>query len=306
MAKKKKPKVGALGPQPYWLRMSLTERERTKQYIKESFNGYVRADGVAVPSLRRVYSGFDATHGYDLRHIERWPAAKLKSARNRIESLNTFTGRPFAVVTPHTKGQRRAVQNFTGQTLASQKAFIVPVQDPKRDEIHFKKGKIAVERKFPGGTKTLKQRFLFVDYMREQPQTFRQMRAVTKQMMKDMPKNVYGQPAFYTMLTRQYGPIGNSSSHARIPDLLEMYFNKYDKGGGFYKGHEAFAEQVIGYQMIGTKAQYTAFELETNRLRELRKQRRKLRFYKPLRCNVMNKKDKRCKRVARHPGKHKF
>lgn len=306
MSKKKKPKLGSLGPQPHWLRMSIDQRAKTKQYIKESFNGYVRTDGVTVPGVRRVYAGFDAAHGYDLRHIERWSAAKLKAARNRIQSLNTLTGRPFQVITPHTKVQRKSAQRFTGQNLPDQKAFIVPIQDAKRDKPVFRQGKIAIERKFPGGTKTIKQRYLFIDYVKEQPQTFREMREVTKKMMNDMPVNVYGQPAFYTMVTRQYGPIGNSATHKRIPDLLEMYFSKYDPGGSQHAGHQAFAEQVIGYQMIGTKAQYTAFEKETNRLRELRKQNRKLRFSKPLRCNAMNKKGKRCKRVAHHPGKHKF
>jgi hypothetical protein len=297
----KKKKFGSLGPQPHWLRMSISEREKTKQYIKEGLQGYVRADGISIPAARRIYRGLDAENGFDLRHIERWPAAKLRTARTRIQALNTLTSRPFAVIIPRTKKQRSAAQKYTGQNLAYQKEMIAQIQIQNRDKAVFRKGKVAIERKFPTGEKTIKQRFLFSDYLRpdeslqkrleqtgleaklakkdlQVPTTFRQMTDVTKRMLIDMPDKMYGQPVYFALLTRQYGPIGRTGPKSKVLDLLAVYFNRYDPGGTFYKGHEDFVEQVIGFQMIGTFSQLTEYEIERNRLRAARKQRNKLRF----------------------------
>src|ERR1700677_5215766 len=114
MAKKKKPKIGAMGPQPHWLQMSIAEREKTKRYIKEGLAGYVRSDGISIPAARRIYSGLNAADGYDLRHVERWSAAKLDHARKRIQALNTLTSRPFSVIIPRNQAQRKAAQSYTG------------------------------------------------------------------------------------------------------------------------------------------------------------------------------------------------
>ncbi len=276
-------KVGALGPASYWLDLSELQRVKTRQYIKEGLQGYVRTDGINVPGARRIYKGLEASSGYDLRHIERWSLARLRHATVRIQALNTLTGRPFAILIPRTKKQRLAAQKFTGQNLPYQKEMIVPVQFTNRDVAIFRDNKVAIERKFPGGSKTLKQRFLFADYLQageSAPVTFRGMVDITNRMMPYMPAKVYGQPAFYVLLTVQYGPIGNSAEYGGIPDLLFRYFSHYDPGMNQYPGHETFAEHVIGFQMVGTFAQMSAYEIQRDRLKTDRKKRNKLRFSK--------------------------
>jgi hypothetical protein len=304
MATRKK-KPGSLGPQPHWLRMSLEQRERTKQYIKEGLQGYERSDGIKIPGARRLYKGLDASNGFDLRHVERWSAAKLATARNRIQSLNTLVSRPFSIVIPRSKKQRTAAQKFTGQDIPSQKEFIVQITD-KRDKAVFRKGKVAVERQFEGGSKQIKQRYLWDDYVEEIPFTFRQMLSAVEKMLPDMPKNVYGQTAYYTIITQQYGPIGRAASKGKIKELLQDYHQRYDPGGTSAEGHSKFAEQIIGFQMIGTFAQYSAYEIEQRRRKQEAKQRRKLQFSKPLRCPVRNSQGKRCTKVLHHKGQHKF
>jgi hypothetical protein len=302
-----KSKKGSAGPSSHWLNMSIAQRAKTKQYIKEGLNGYTREDGVSIPGARRIFSGLDAKHGFDLRHVERWSAAKLNAARTSIQTLNTLTSRPFSVIVPRTKKQRAEAKKFTGQNAPKQKEYIAQVQIQGRDKARFLDGKIAIERKFKGGSKTIKQRFLFADYLQpgeslkdrleeneglsdedieedleaetlQTPSTFRDMVEVTKRMMIDMPVNVYGRPAFYALLTKQYGPIGRTAVHSKIPDLLASYFNRYDPGGTLYKGHEEFVEQVIGFQMIGTFAQLTEYEILQRKRRENKKKRNKLRF----------------------------
>lgn len=330
----RKSAIGSAGPTAAWLKMSVAQRERTKQYIKEGFNGYTRDDGVNVPGIRRIYSGFDAATGFDLRHIERWPAARIAKARNRIQSLNTLTGRPFDVITPRTAKQKKAARDFTGQTLKDQKAMIVQVQLQGKDKAVFKNGKVGIERQFPSGSKTIKQRYLFKDYLKpseslrdaideeeiddeeitddilDAPSTFSDMLDITRRMLVDMPKNVYGQPAYYTLLTVQYGPIGGSATHGKVLDLLRKYMNQYDPGSQLFKGHEKFVEQVIGFNMIGTKLQYAQYELAQRERERKRKERRKLRFTakkKETRCTQLSAKTgRRCERKINHKGKHKF
>jgi hypothetical protein len=296
MAKKKK-KLGSSGPQPHWLRMSIAERAKTKAYIKAGLQGYERVDGVIIPGARKIYRGLSASDGYRLDHIERWPASKLKTARERIQALNTLTSRPFAVVVPRTPKQRKAAQKYTGQDLPYQKEMIVTVQDPKLDKIVFRNNQVAVERTLKGGSKTIKQRYLFADYLEpdeevggeeesdeetgeiyDVPMTFLDMVKIAKRMLPDMPAKYYGRDVYYTILTTQYGPIGESFLHKRIIEKLFEYHNTY----GTSKGHTAFAEAVIGFQMVGTYVSAVAYENLRNQAKANRKRLKKLSFSKAM------------------------
>jgi hypothetical protein len=304
VAKKKKPKVkiGALGPQPHWLRMSIEQRERTKNYIKNGLLGWER-DGVKIPSARRIYVGLSSGDGYDLRHIERWSAAKLTRARERIQSLNTLTSRPFTVLIPRSKKQRVAAQKFTGQNLPGQKEMIVQVQDAKHDKAVFRDGQVAVERTMPKGSKTIKQRYLFSDYVGYAPDTFLEMREVTKIMLPDMPEKYYGREVYYTLITVQYGPIGESFLHEDILQGLGDYHLRYGTGDQ----HKRFAEQIIGFQMVGIYTSAAAYQIERDRQKGLRKSRKKLVFQRQRsnRCTHTSK-GKRCMLTRGHVGKHKY
>jgi hypothetical protein len=334
-----KSKKGSAGPSTHWLNMSVAQRAKTKQYIKEGLNGHIRQDGVSIPGARRIFSGLDAKHGFDLRHVERWSAAKLNTARTRIQTLNTLTSRPFSVIVPRTKKQREAAKKFTGQDAPRQKEYITQVQIQGRDKARFLDGKVAIERKFPSGSKTIKQRFLFKDYLQpgeslkdllnsneglseadieedlaeetlQAPSTFRQMVEVTLRMLKDMPVKVYGEPAFYAIVSPQYGPIGRTATHGRVISLLQEYMNTYDPGGEEYRGHQQFAEVIVGFQMIGTKVQLTEYEILQRERAERAKERKRLRFSKqkrvPLRCPHINKKGQRCVLNSSHKGKHRY
>lgn len=277
MASKKK--RGAFGPASHWLDLSIEQRAKTKQYIKEGLQGYERSDGVRIPGARRIYKGLTSSEGFDLRHVERWTAAKLAMARDRIQSLNTLTGRPFQIVIPRSKKQRIAAQKFTGQNLSYQKEFIVTVQDQKKDTVVFRNNQVAIERKFPSGTKSIKQRYLFRDYLERgesTPITFQSMRAITQRMLPDMPERYYGSKAYYTILTVQFGPVGASVFKERVLDELSYYHSTY----GVDSAHKNFAEQVIGFQMVGTFAQASAYERLREEAKANRKRMKKLRFNK--------------------------
>jgi hypothetical protein len=303
--KKQKPKIGALGPQPHWLDMSVADRARTKQYIKEGLQGYVRPDGVSIPGARRIYKGMSASDGFDLSHIERWSSAKLAQARNRVQSISTLTARPFAVVIPRSERQRKAARVFTGQTLPYQKEMIVAVQNQKLDRVTFKDNKVVVERKFPSGTKTIQQRYLFREYVERgesYPVGFVGMQRVLKKMLPDMPERYHGSKAYYTILTQQYGPIGRSVFKEQLLDEFAYYHSTY----GVDKQHQHFDEQVIGVQMVGTFVQARDYQNMRDRAKAERKRLKKLRFGLRARCPVRAKNGKQCTRNVGHTGKHSF
>ena len=303
MSKSKK-KLGALGPQPHWLRMSQLQRERTKQYIKEGLQGYTRPDGVKIPSARDLFRHMNASDGFDLRHIERWSAQKLASARQRVQAINTLTSRPFDVLHPRTHKQIKSAKTYTGQDMPQQKGFVVQVQNMKMDTATFRQNKVVVEREFKNGSKQVEQRFLFRDYNNgKQPITFPGMRRSTERMMKEMPEKYRGSKVYYTLITAQYGPIGRSIFKERLLEELSNYHSQY----GNSSMHRHFAEQVIGYQMVGTYAQAAKYQIEREHLPAHRKKMKKLRFAKPLRCQHVDKKThKQCVLPIRHKSHHRY
>ena len=276
LLKKKKPKLGSLGPAAHWLDMSIAKREETKNYIKNGLLGWVRDDGIKIPAARRIYDKLSSRDGYDLRHIERWSAAKLATVRNRIQSLNTLTSRPFTVLIPRSKKQRVAAQKFSGQDFSYQKEMIVHVQDSKLDKAVFRDNQPAIERTMKQGSKSISQRFLFEHYVQRNqvPITFLGMRKLTKEMLVDMPKKHYGRDVYYTLITAQYGPIGESFLHEDIVKGLGEYHLRYGTGDQ----HKHFAEQVIGFQAVGTFVSAKAYQNLREANKQLGKKRKKLMF----------------------------
>jgi hypothetical protein len=210
------------------------------------------------------------------------------------------------VVIPRSQKQKREAQKATGQNRKDQKEFIAHVQKQGLDRATFRGGKVAIERKLPQGSKVVSQTFLWRDYTRDIPYTFREMKEVTELMLDDMPAKVYGRDAFYTLLSQQYGPIGQQATKGKVLQLLSEYHGRYDPGSAGHRGHEKFAEQLIGFQMMGTFAQVSQYEIEQRKRREAAKQRSKLRFSKTPRCPARNTKGQQCTRVIRHKGVHHF
>jgi hypothetical protein len=128
----------------------------------------------------------------------------------------------------------------------------------------------------------------------------------TKRMLDDMPERYRGQWVYYTLLTRQYGPIGESSPKKDIMDVLSRYHTRYDPGGQ----HEGFAEQVIGFNMVGTYTSAAAYQIMRENQKASRRKMKKLRFGKmvtrpPERCNIW-KDGRQCVKSLHHQGRHQF
>ncbi len=267
---KRKTKIGALGPTPAWLKLSVPVRARVKTDIK-----------LGLRLARKLYKGLTPDEGFDLRHVERWSAAKLKKARERIAQARTLTSRPYQLKTPTTRAQRKKLQTFTGQDLPYQTRFVVHVQDTKLDKVRIQRGQVTIVREYPSGAKGYQRVYRFRDYNNnQQPATFNGMKRITRKMLADMPATIRKKPVYYILQTVPHGNIGSAVTKSRVMDLLERYHNQYDAD----KRHTGFAEVVIGFYMTGSDAQTTREEKQRAQYRRFYAKNKKLVFTKPMKA----------------------
>lgn len=272
MAKKRNPKIGAKGPTPAWLRLSIAQREKLKADIKLGFQGEER-NGIKIPGVRRVFTGYAADEGFDLRHIERWSAAKLSRARHDIAVIRTLSSRSFDVKTPVTRKQRKRLQTYTGQNRKTQKAYIVHVSENQK--IRFIKGQLT-EVKVHAGKKerSFRRLYLFEDYSDFKPTTFEEMADVTMRMLPDMPDKIKGRGVFYALNSISLGAIGNYVRKSRILDLLAEFHQRYDNSNM----HKGFGEAINGFVMSGTEVQIKKQEAQKRQYKSFYDPTKKLKF----------------------------
>jgi hypothetical protein len=120
-----------------------------------------------------------------------------------------------------------------------------------------------------------------------------------EELLPPMPDRYRGQKVYYTLLSVQYGPLGRSVFRERLAEELMRYGARYDNNNQ----HKGFAEQIIGFQMVGTLAQASAYQNLRDEVKRNRKKLKKLRFQKKMRCPFRMGK-LRCTRVAGHDGNH--
>lgn len=73
-------------------------------------------DGIKL--VRKLYSNFDASHGFDLRYIERWPASRIQTARRFMGEAQRLTRGEYhelyTLARPRNVAQRQALRLHTG------------------------------------------------------------------------------------------------------------------------------------------------------------------------------------------------
>lgn len=273
MAKKRKPKLGAKGPTPAWLRLSVAQRAALKEDIKRGFQGEER-NGIKIPSARRIFEGYQSKDGYDLRHIERWTPAQLRRVRHDLAAIRTLASRSFDVKTPSTKSQRKRLVSYTGQNRKRIRSFIVHV--PQGQRILFVKGQLT-EVKAHAGRKerSFRRLYLFEDYSDGfKPSTFAEMADITMRMLPDMPDKIKGRAVFYALNSISLGAIGNYVRKSRVLDLLSEFHTRYDNSNQ----HKGFGEAINGFVMSGTEVQIKKREAEKRKYKSFYDPTKKLKF----------------------------
>lgn len=218
-----------------------------------------------VKKLRQFFSGFDASDGYDLRHIDRWHAARVRAADQYGSFLNTLTASPYIRATAHSKQQRDALGRYTGQFYGGTKqprAFVVhhPEAALRKLKVSVSKGgQVQVTRDLPG-VRTVMTTYLFSDYGFN-PAQFTSVDDViraTKKMIKaknGMP------PGHYQLESMLHGPIWNAMDRGDI--ILNLQHSIRDSGARTPN----FSKGLLGYRRY--KDELSA-EAKSNAIKEAR------------------------------------
>src|SRR2546428_593766 len=95
----------------------------------------------AIKLLRKHIRGYEASAGYDIRHMERLTSSQRRYLRKKYTKLVTLLSQPYDVIKPKDKQERRALRHFTQQRFLRAKHFIVHKPDPET-KVTLEKGAV--------------------------------------------------------------------------------------------------------------------------------------------------------------------
>lgn len=334
MAKKKnsRPKSIVSKPQNWFLEAG-RERAREYQQLKgwsdERVRAYMRLKRVSdidylvrtvlgerdeitgkrSGGLRDYFTGFDAKDGYDMRHPENLPWARVKSIRDYGAYLHNLQSAPYIKVSPRSRAMRTALQERTGQHSKRQKRYVYHTDKPSVTKVTYQKGVLLEKQQVTPKTEILRAYYFFRDYNGgRQPRTFKAMERIAEERMLDeMPDRYY---SFWTDL---HGAIGAPFPKSSLLRELQRY-------GIQYGSHKGFAEGLLGFVFQGTQDQADSEYVnrlnrrtrrEQQKKRESQQRQQQLRFLAQARsgsrkrCEVIGP-GGRCRRIKGHRGSHKF
>jgi len=105
-------------------------------------------------TVRTFARGFDASHGYDARHVGAWAPGKKASLTRYFNEIHRLTFRPYTVYEPRQKKNLKAVQNFSQHAPHYPKIKVAFVPGIVKPEITVKKsGQVIARDKIHGVTK---------------------------------------------------------------------------------------------------------------------------------------------------------
>lgn len=186
-----------------------------------------------VKHLRQVFPDFNPDSGYDLHDIRSWPKARVKRVDQYAEYVNHLRSQPFQIIRPRNKAQRAALQQFTGQQLPKQKAYIVH-KPAEGDRVWLSRdGDIEITRRIPSGL-LRSVYYFFLALLGYRPVTWDELYAATVEMLPLMPDGKY---FIYSEL---HGEIGTPHEKRMLPRLIQRMGEEYSE--------RDFAGTIIGFK----------------------------------------------------------
>lgn len=244
---------GSPPPAPWHTRASPADRKRVREYIVST-----------VRDLRKFYTGFDASDGYDLRYPNAVSAQKINQIKKYGEYLHNLQSSPYVKVTPRNKTARGVLQEKTGQRLDRQKSYVYHVDTGRQMKISIRDG-ILTERDVvsPDLVVTVKHFYFRAFNFDQVPLTMAGLFSIYEKYMEPaMPEGMY------SMITDQHGRIDAPVNKKFIYDRLQTYFNEYSTKSGF-------AEAILGFQIYTTGMSEAAAEYVERTNRRLRAQQQR-------------------------------
>jgi hypothetical protein len=209
------------------LEVAQLERKRLLEtdYLKES-----------IKLLRKFVKGFETSDGYDLNKLAFIPDARLKKVRDYAPLIREEIAQPHIVVSPRGPSAKRALEKHTGQrTIPGRKRYIVFTPTPNETRARLIRSQrvakdsrgrkrtviehtVELSKTVKGGKIT--DRFF---YLPEPPESFEDIIAQTRKMLRFMPKG------WYTLVTSTHGNIAIPIRKDQILQQLHDRYLVYDK-----------------------------------------------------------------------------
>lgn len=230
--------------------------------------------------VRKYYTNFDPSHGYNLSDIKSWSAQRVNEVLKYGEHLRQLQSQPHDRIRPRNKKQRRGLESQTGQTVGKrQKAFLVHKSSVEDVVSIDKNGVISIKRILPGTKGFLKSDFyLFDAYLGgeetdyERPVTWDDLYNSTVALLPHMPAGDY---IIYSEL---HGEIDTPHDKRDIAGLILGYGTDYSP--------KDFARTIIGFKRISDEIVPNAEYARIAKRRaeyKIQKKKRADRLYKQMR-----------------------
>lgn len=258
------------------------ERPSTQPWVLDISDPSLRRQKVHqlredVQALREVFTGFDATDGYDVRHPESWSAARVKRVQRYGIRLRALKASPHIIVRPRSEAQRIALLRHVAQPWPNMKAFVVHTPHPKGTSVRYvleparllpfhatKPAQLRVQlvRPIHGGRQYTRD-FLFREILGYQPGLsgpggrFRRGRNpwddmvyATRMLLPYLPDTAMSartrlpEEAWYTLISMPHDSIGGAIRKSELVNTLLQDYAHYS---------ESFAGLILGFRYQGSR-----------------------------------------------------
>lgn len=292
---------------------------REQQYLKSLAEAKQRIElSERVKELRYYLHGFESNK-YNLNRIGTWTARKRAHVTEVSKNLRQLISPPH-IVHPVPRGdsvsaraKRRALEAFTRSSSRLWKRFVIFTEDPDSAFITFDdQYRITLHLPHRGGSFDRKF-FLWKEFTRREPVTFRQQQKVLKKMLPHMPDGKYG------LWSTTSGVLDMPQDKRFLHQMLDRYHLAYEPPSLNAMEHKGFARVVAGFVYMGTQEQVNKYRRRIAKERTARSNRNRLHrrsVVSAARRKVTRKSLVRCthKGIGRaqcvltlgHKGKHRY
>lgn len=271
-------------PVARWFREVGTETARERglyQHHPRELTAYLhtkRAQRVSqlksqIKNLRQFFRGFESANGFNLTDISRWPLQRVKKIEAHHLYLANLQSQTYKRVIPKTKQQRRGLEDFSGQVLPEQFAFVVHVESD-RDEVHvMRTGRIVISRKIAGirAGIVVMDNYLFMTLLGWRPATWDEVIQATEEMLPMMAEGRY------FILSELHDMIGVAHEKRMLLRLIQRYAMEY--------ASKKFADTILGFRRFESRVQTDKIEGDKYYARQ-RRAKEKTRAYDRLRSRI--------------------
>lgn len=219
----------------------------------------------SIKLLRQYSSNFGTKQGFDLKKLRYIPESRLEDMKMYASILRAQLATPHILVRPRDELSKQALIAHTGQDdIPGRTVFAVHTMTPDKTKIRVVKSTVVEKKRGKKikrqiaqvettqavkGGEVLDRYFYLSDYSDKKPTTFKQIIAITKKMLKDMPKG------YYTLITSAHGNIAAPIVKELLMSQLRSRFALYDLGPAITgRDQRGLAETVLGYKYISYRS----------------------------------------------------